>query len=504
MADDTVHDAEKAEHVAPRGKSSRRKVFETACFTIVAVAMWTVCTIMTIDLCVKHFRSGRKEKTDLERTTFREMDPPWVMFVGEIGTKCDLVPVACEFNKFKEGEPQPSDQSCLPAIERRQLSFYGKQMHGYLLNQSTARDASFVYQTLFDSIAVTFVVAKVSLTSTQPVQNMTECGLDDLFGGPPVSATLVPIADAKTVTKLQGGKAVVSDLGTPLFVGFNHFSVLSFTLQQEHFVGGGLTNSSTFKTTQFALPPVPQFSLTTLIYPDTFHVTHVKHIEGSTIVSLLGNVFGWVGVWTGASIQGVLVSALALYTTKRAVKKANRRREAARAEEESGSVVYNYADMNMNIEAAELMAVPSKSGVSDAGAGSVSLDAFERQGRELAETQEALRKLQDEVRAMAALLHPSPQPAGLHSPSGGDDPLQSTTPPAPAPAPTVSASALSLPQMPPTVRSAAATPPPPTPPTWRRSQVPASTRAYAHPPYSTIRHHGTPRQQPGNAPGVLV
>ena len=178
-----------------------------------------------------------------------------------------------------------------------------------------------MFYTLLDYIAVDFEVVRYkSDNTTTPVTNMSECG-QDWQGGRSLATTamLVPIADEKLVDEdNRDPRLDTTNLGTPVYAGLNHQSLLSFRLSQEHFVDGRVTNTASFKNTQFDLAvkhqePIVIFSL--VLQADSFEVQQIKHLAGESLFALMGAVFGWVSALTGASVQGVLVAAFIFHHT---------------------------------------------------------------------------------------------------------------------------------------------------------------------------------------------
>ena len=296
---------------------------------VAMLSMWTVCAVITVHLCVSYADGGRQEKTAFDNVRLRTVEMPTVVVFDTIGQKCGAVLVECFFSQFRPtSQGGPVERDCEGIITQRSTSLSGEYLEAHILNQTKARSGGFVFRTFLDYISVDFeVVRNNNDNTTSPVTNITECGRD--WGGRQGSrlgdqdityatnAMLVPIADETLITTEQRFPRLdTTNLGTPVYAGLNHQSLLSFRLSQEHFVDGRVVNKASFKNTQFDLAvrpkhPVVAFSIT--VQADSFEVQQIKHIAGESLFTLMGAVFGWVSVLTGASIQGLLVASYLLH-----------------------------------------------------------------------------------------------------------------------------------------------------------------------------------------------
>eukprot|EP00754_Rhynchopus_humris_P010667 Rhum_TRINITY_DN14167_c2_g2::Rhum_TRINITY_DN14167_c2_g2_i4::g.69730::m.69730 len=290
---------------------------------VIAVAMWTVCVVITAHLCVTYTDSGRKEKTALQNIRLQEVEMPSVVVLDAIGARCGCVMTGCFFSQFRPTRHGGAvERACDEIVTQRSTSLYGEYSEAHILNQTKARRDDFVFRTLLDYVAVDFKVVRYNNDSTTtPVTDVSECGRD-WQGGRSVATTamLVPITDEKLINDdNRDPRLDTTDLGTPVYAGLNHQSLLSFRLSQEHFVDGRVTNTVSFKNTQYD-PAVqhqdPGVTFSLVLQADSFEVQQVKHIAGESLFALMGAVFGWVSALTGASVQGVLVAAFIFHHTR--------------------------------------------------------------------------------------------------------------------------------------------------------------------------------------------
>ena len=281
---------------------------------VVAFAMWTVCVVITVYLCVTYTESSRKEKTALDNVRFEAVETPSVIVLSRIGARCGVAMSGCFFLHFRPtSHGGVVERNCTSIVTQRSTSLYGEFSEAHILNQTEARREGFVFRTLLDYIAVDFEVVRYNNdNTTTPVTNASECGQD--WQGRrqiPTNAMLVPIADQKFLDEdNRDPRLDTTNLGTPVYAGLNHQSLLSFRLSQEHFVDGRMLSKVSFKNTQLNLANNPKnvvFSIS--VQPDSFEVQQIKRIAGESLFTLMGAVFGWVSALTGASIQGLLVAS---------------------------------------------------------------------------------------------------------------------------------------------------------------------------------------------------
>ena len=279
----------------------------------IGLAVWAIVIAMTVDLVNKYLDSGRKEKTSLSREKVTRVEFPWVVVVDQVGTHCKAAISGCAFahavsSKF---------DSCNGLITKQKLTLDGDTTDTHLLNQTHAREKGLVFKTRLDFLLLIFTVFKEDPVTnvSKLVFNRAECR-DDPATSEWMNVMLLPIADTALMASVTAGTAKAGDLATPVYLGLNHQTLLSFKLSQEYFVDGRVTNTSSYKSTQIYSSekgPLDALGFNIIVQPDSFQVSQVKHLKGDSLVTLLGSVFGWVGVFTGTSIQGLLLAVIAFH-----------------------------------------------------------------------------------------------------------------------------------------------------------------------------------------------
>ena len=276
-----------------------------AAMALIAVGVWAIVIVIAVDLVNKYLDSGRKEKTSLTRVKQQHVEFPWVIVIDAAGSLCKVRMTGCAFSHAARG----TVENCNDIIHARQVDLNGDMTGTFILNQTRARSQNFVFETGVDFLVLLFQITKNDpvTNTTQLVANGTQCQVPgSLFD----YVMLLPIADTAVMERVGQGTSEVHDFGTPVYAGLNHLSLLSFSLSQERFVDGRVVNTTSFKNTQIYTPLSP-LGFSILVQPDGFLVSQVKHLQGDSVVTLLGSVFGWVGVLTGTSIQGFLLAVAA-------------------------------------------------------------------------------------------------------------------------------------------------------------------------------------------------
>ena len=297
---------------------------------VIAVAVWATVVVMTVRLVRTHLDSGRKEKTSLAQIMTSRIEVPWVIVMDEVGTRCKSVMTTCLFSNFRA----KNIADCNNLISTGSIQLYTRTSDAHILNQTHARSRDLVFTTPLDFLMMLYTVVRedAATNMTYPVYNASECrsspNSDEWM-----NVMLLPIADATVIDKVGRGMVSASDLGTPFYAGLSHQSILAFSLSQEFFVDGRVTNKSSYKNTQIYNKRATSDPLAfeVVMQPDSFEVSQVKHLEGDSPITLLGGVFGWVGALTGSSIQGLLVAVIAFHQVR-----AHKAREKALGDKEDG------------------------------------------------------------------------------------------------------------------------------------------------------------------------
>eukprot|EP00754_Rhynchopus_humris_P010653 Rhum_TRINITY_DN14167_c0_g2::Rhum_TRINITY_DN14167_c0_g2_i2::g.69689::m.69689 len=326
---------------------------------LIAVTMWVIVIVMTVDIVNKYLSSGRKEKTSLSRVKQQRLEFPWVVVVDSVGTYCKAALNGCAFSHAAKD----SLHNCNEVIYPRKLDLDGDITDTHILNQTHAREKGYVFETAMDFMMMLFVVVKDDpvLNYTYIVTNRTDCR-EDATTSEWMNVVLVPIADTEVMERVGQGTSKVHDFGTPVYAGLNHQSLLSFSLTQERFVDGRVVNTSSYKNTQIYISerhPQDPLGFNVIVQPDSFVVTQVNHLEGDSVITLLGSVFGWVGVLTGTSIQGLLLTVIAfrmLHASKAREKDLQEKEDALLVNEANAQFRLTEMSVQRDDASAELLA----------------------------------------------------------------------------------------------------------------------------------------------------
>ena len=351
MAEKKVDDAE--------SKSGRWLTPQRVAMALIAVSMWAIVIVMTVDIVNKYLNSGRKEKTSLSRVKQRRLEFPWVVVVDSVGTHCKAALSGCAFSHAAKD----SLSNCEEVIYKHKLDLGGDMTDTHILNQTHAREKGFVFETAMDFLIMLFVVVKDDpvLNHTYLVSNRSDCR-EDKAASEWMNVVLVPIADTELMERVGQGTSEVHEFGTPVYAGLNHQSLLSFSLSQERFVDGRVVNTSSYKNTQIYSSekhPEDPLGFNVIVQPDSFVVSQVNHLEGDSLVTLLGSVFGWVGVLTGTSIQGLLLTVIAfrmLHANKAREKDLQEKEDALLANEANAQYRLTEMSVQRDDASAELQA----------------------------------------------------------------------------------------------------------------------------------------------------
>ena len=287
---------------------------------VVSLAMWAIVVWILYGMGEDYWSLGRKEKTAIEQTRLENMRSPWLLVLSQ-HQLCSWEAKQCAFIPFRRDEvtggPSTASYDCGRCVGGTTIDILGFPAEGLLLNSSCLHQMldddgqALSFQSQLDRVLLTFgVVDKTGAAMTET--NISSCDPP----GIPVSSTpmtIIPVTDEASVRKLQT-KATKSDFNSPLRIALYHHADVLFRLSQEQFIDETVKDDMTVSMTQFK-PPDPAYPSTTAvaIFPSSFAVQKVIHTQGETVWSLLGEMFGWIGVFTGACVQGLIMSTLAAY-----------------------------------------------------------------------------------------------------------------------------------------------------------------------------------------------
>ena len=282
---------------------------------VVSVLMWGIVLFMLYDMMVEYMDTGRKEKSNITQKSVDELSIPWIALESDVGMKCKWQATSCLFQSPQHNASIP----CMEALETHDFTFDGQPVASEFLNSTKFRNLGLKFKSQLEVAFVDYLVVSLE-PPYAPVTNISQCEINYSL---PFIGNFIPVVDDQGVRKVKDGTAGIRDLGSPMFVASNHIAAMSFSLSQEEFVNGTVVNSSTFSYSQFERQvPSEYTSLHILISAATFKVGYVEHKNGETVVTLLGGMFGWVGVWTGACVQGLLLSVFTVYINYKSKKDA--------------------------------------------------------------------------------------------------------------------------------------------------------------------------------------
>ena len=305
--------------------SSFGKKFSVA----VSVCMWAIVLYFIIKLSTEYHDGGRDDKSAISHTNFPTIPLPYTALFGEVGQYCEWRPIACQYVAFrKQAGADTANPNCSDIFEEATFDFLGEPVNMILMNASRFRST---FKSQVDRVTYSFALVEKDnmpayLRTLQPtyirnyraVGDVLSCNASTDAGN---IASLLPIGDARLVSKIVSGHASIQDFGAFIPIAKNNYASISFKLSQEKFINGTIQNTSLFNAMQFAVPAdLRTPNVTTIeiaLGPETFTVSRVTHTKGVTLITLLGNIFGWVGVFTGAHVQGLILLVYSLLESRR-------------------------------------------------------------------------------------------------------------------------------------------------------------------------------------------
>ena len=286
---------------------------------IILLLLWGICAFFVIKLSVFYVQTGRKNTVDIETDQLNDLSVPWVFAPTNMGKLCHLHAEGCSFYKIKNRLPTSID--CEAAVELSNNSEVG-----YLVNGIKLRELGIGYENPLDFLNVSFSVRYNK--NNKHVDSLESIPQECEFQNHDSSTWVGFMGDDITMMALARGETINErEMPAPVYIGFGNVASISYKLSQQHYLNGSIKNSTEFATTQYSDRPNNQFEVH--ILPATFDIMKIKHKSGQSLLDLLGSVFGWIGVFTGACIFSVLDTAIAAYT-KNAEDKARHEMEAGK------------------------------------------------------------------------------------------------------------------------------------------------------------------------------
>eukprot|EP01060_Flectonema_neradi_P004280 TRINITY_DN12787_c0_g2_i1.p1 TRINITY_DN12787_c0_g2~~TRINITY_DN12787_c0_g2_i1.p1 ORF type:complete len:381 (+),score=45.86 TRINITY_DN12787_c0_g2_i1:72-1145(+) len=270
----------------------------------VLVALWGVCGFFVVKLSIDYVKTGRKNTINIDIYQIHDLSVPWLYAQTDLGVNCYLRSEGCDFITIN-ATGYPSLRNCTPAI------FHSDKGEYILLSSITTRELGMGYTNPMDFVKLVFTV-RFKETGELVNPNMSIMDQCKLYV-PESSAWVGLLGDDVTMTALTKGETINErDMPAPIHIGFGNVAAISYKLSQQEYINGSIKNSSEFTTTQFK--DVPFNEIEVHLLPATFDVMKIKHKEGQSLLDLMGSVFGWIGVFTGACIFSVLDTAIMAYS----------------------------------------------------------------------------------------------------------------------------------------------------------------------------------------------
>eukprot|EP01060_Flectonema_neradi_P006649 TRINITY_DN14514_c0_g1_i1.p1 TRINITY_DN14514_c0_g1~~TRINITY_DN14514_c0_g1_i1.p1 ORF type:complete len:378 (+),score=54.01 TRINITY_DN14514_c0_g1_i1:53-1186(+) len=289
---------------------------------LILILLWGVCGFFIVRLTIDYMDTGRKNTVDIETYQIDDLRVPWVFAPSEIGRKCYLRPDSCAFVKMSgegieaEVNGDGSSSASMKIIPCDNVfSKIDVMLAGYLVNSIALRKLGIGYTNPLDFLNVTLSIRyRENDTIVDPTIDIPrECE----FMMPEKSLWVALLGDDTIMNELLLGNTINErDMPAPVHIGLGNTAAISYKLLQQRFINGTIKNGSEFTTTQYATRTPNMVEIRLL--PLTFEVGIIKHKEGQSVIDLLGSVFGWIGVFTGACIFSVLDTAIEAYGKKEA------------------------------------------------------------------------------------------------------------------------------------------------------------------------------------------
>eukprot|EP01064_Diplonema_japonicum_P035379 TRINITY_DN7654_c0_g2_i1.p1 TRINITY_DN7654_c0_g2~~TRINITY_DN7654_c0_g2_i1.p1 ORF type:complete len:319 (+),score=30.39 TRINITY_DN7654_c0_g2_i1:113-958(+) len=252
-------------------------------------------------------------KTKTEITNVDTLVAPWVTLAGQLTNECKYTVTGCSYEQDALLGATTA-ASCINAIEE-------KPDGTILLNRTTLQQFGFSFSSPFDVVVLSLSLVRVNNTSQRVAYN--DC-VENYWEGQDL--LVVPVGDQKAASALDGDETVnLKKLGVPTFVGAGQKGQLTFSVEQEVPISGPVSNTTKFSFTQFQKHPKEKIEI--YILASSFTITRVVHSKGQSLVDLMGGIFGWIGVLTGACMHS-LFSTVVDFCDKRAEERRTKAKQA--------------------------------------------------------------------------------------------------------------------------------------------------------------------------------
>ena len=268
---------------------------------IVLLLLWGICAYSVVRLSVDYVNTGRKTTTDIETERINDLSVPWLYTSVSVGKKCFLEFEGCEFLKSLAEKYV----NCSTAIDK-----LAGDDESYIINSLSLRKLGIRFTNPYDNLKLSFTVRYRDtgelVNPRHSIVSSCNCSSSD-------SAMEVALLgdDIIMSTMIEDGSIDELDRAAPVFIRFGNVASISYKLSQQQYLNNTIKNSTECMTTQFR--DDLQNETTINILPASFDITKIKHKPGQSFLDLLGSIFGWIGVFTGACIFSVIEAAITFY-----------------------------------------------------------------------------------------------------------------------------------------------------------------------------------------------
>eukprot|EP01063_Lacrimia_lanifica_P016188 TRINITY_DN22801_c0_g1_i1.p1 TRINITY_DN22801_c0_g1~~TRINITY_DN22801_c0_g1_i1.p1 ORF type:complete len:425 (+),score=69.45 TRINITY_DN22801_c0_g1_i1:97-1371(+) len=305
----------------------------------VVVLMWVASVVVTVLLVVHWMQEGSKDRTRMESALVTSLVPPSMVVTPLwLPDLCYWIPVAGFFSQHDQFPSKVVD--VLSAVTERSLSLGPHDLgSAFYINATAAAQLGARYTTQIDTMTVIF--ALIEKDTYMPVPGTVEAMRSqcNITTADQMRVYLLPTMRAAETAATRQASKNGSKAGAlpPLHVGLDdvagyhttfplHVAVLKFIETREEFKNGTAKTNHVFESHTHSVDASHDGNMyfSVEVAPNSFMVTTTKHVDGESVIQLMADVFGWVGVLCGAHIQGSIFLLAVVYLRWRDVSKEGR------------------------------------------------------------------------------------------------------------------------------------------------------------------------------------
>eukprot|EP01064_Diplonema_japonicum_P001866 TRINITY_DN1123_c0_g2_i1.p1 TRINITY_DN1123_c0_g2~~TRINITY_DN1123_c0_g2_i1.p1 ORF type:complete len:339 (+),score=64.90 TRINITY_DN1123_c0_g2_i1:3-1019(+) len=270
--------------------------------------LWGVCVYFVVKLSHEYQETGQKNTVSFSIIREDAMQPPYMLTATRVPRDvCRFKLNRCEFTK-DSGSVNSSVINCNAAVSDKKYT-----IETSLLNATKARELGVLFKSPFDDLTLLYDLVYVK---NGTLASPKACGLVDHTSvargrETELAQFAVPIGDQSIVTSIETNDPDLDlrRIGVPSYIGYGQMAHFTFSLEQEVLIGAPAQN-----TTRFGLSQFPKYSqqdaLELRISAASFLVRRIVHKEGQSLIDLMGGIFGWVGILTGACIHSLFTNVV--------------------------------------------------------------------------------------------------------------------------------------------------------------------------------------------------